>query len=74
MAQLRANGHDVRSIDQSLMGADDSDVLKLANLAETILITQDKDFGGLTIHRSLSAQGIILLKLAALSLTNTDLR
>jgi predicted nuclease of predicted toxin-antitoxin system len=44
---LRAAGHDVLAIAEVAPGADDSTVIDLAGRANSILLTEDKDFGQL---------------------------
>ena len=66
--RLRKDGLAVRSVYEESAGADDTLVLAVAQQAELILITQDRDFGELTILRRLPVTGVLLLDLARLSL------
>lgn len=64
---LRKSGFDVYSIQESLAGAADEDVLELANKQRAILITADKDFGYLVFHKQLCHFGVVLLRIPGLS-------
>ena len=44
-------------------GADDKDILRVANEEDRILITCDKDFGEAVFHGKRSHKGVILLRL-----------
>jgi len=66
---LQDAGFDVtRSID-SLPGADDSTVLELAVREDRILLTEDTDFGELTVRLGLPAVGVVRVELMALNRT-----
>ena len=54
----------MRSIYQESPGLDDSEVLRLAVEDDRILITADKDFGGMVFRERKLHKGIILLRLA----------
>ena len=60
---LRAQGHDVLYVLEMSPGISDSEVLDLANLASSILITSDKDFGELVFRQQRIHQGVILVRL-----------
>jgi predicted nuclease of predicted toxin-antitoxin system len=63
--RLRANGHDVLSVKESLPGASDSAILARAQMEMRLVITQDKDFGELAFRSGLPAEcGIILFRVA----------
>ncbi len=67
---LRAQGHDVLSVKESLRGAQDDAILAQAQSEKRIVVTHDKDFGELAFRVGLSAEcGVILLRLAG---TNND--
>ena len=67
---LRAQGHDVVSVKESLRGAQDDAILARAQSEKRIVVTHDKDFGELAFRVGLSAEcGVILLRLAG---TNND--
>ena len=63
--ELRARGHDVLSVKESLCGLDDPSILARAQAEGRVVITQDKDFGELAFHARLPSQcGVILFRLA----------
>lgn len=63
--QLRSRGHDVLSAKESMRGQSDELILDRAQQESSIVVTQDKDFGGLAFRRRLPAQcGIILFRLS----------
>lgn len=65
VTELRARGHDVFSVKESMRGADDVAVLARAQAEVRIVITQDKDFGELAYRIGLPAGcGVILFRLA----------
>lgn len=62
---LRAAGHDVLAVKESLPGADDETVLERAQTEERVVITHDKDFGELAYRVRLpSGCGIVLLRMS----------
>lgn len=61
---LRAAGHRVYSIYESARGVNDKTVMRLARAQQAVIVTKDKDFGGLVFVQRLSAPGIVLLRLA----------
>lgn len=63
---MRAAGFDVEWIAETLPGAVDADVLARAFRAGRLLLTEDKDFGELTIRFGHACHGIILVALAGL--------
>ena len=63
MAWLREQGHDVVSIEEDQWGADDSDILRFATANNRVLITLDKDFGGLIYGQGMEHRGIVFLRL-----------
>ena len=65
--RLRADGFDVTIIGGAQSGASDVDVLKIAESAGRILITEDRDFGELVVRQRLGLRGVILLELDQLS-------
>ena len=50
-------------------GIDDQTVLNLANAGDALLLTSDKDFGELVFRRRLVHAGVVLIRLAGLSMT-----
>jgi predicted nuclease of predicted toxin-antitoxin system len=62
---LRAKGHDVLSVKESLRGEQDDAILARAQIEKRIAVTHDKDFGELAFRIGLPADcGVILLRLA----------
>lgn len=65
IGQLRARGHDVLSVKETLRGASDPDVLARAQADQRLVITHDKDFGELAFRSGLPANcGIVLFRLS----------
>ena len=60
--QLRENGFEVFSINESDFGIQDTSVLSIANERQSFLITEDKDFGDLAIRDHEPHQGILLIR------------
>jgi len=60
---LQEIGYDVISIFDEYRGADDEDVLRVADEEDRVLITCDKDFGEAVFQRKQSHKGVILLRL-----------
>jgi predicted nuclease of predicted toxin-antitoxin system len=46
---LRARGHDVLAVKETMRGADDPTILARAQVERRLLVTQDKDFGELAL-------------------------
>jgi predicted nuclease of predicted toxin-antitoxin system len=66
---LRSLGHDVRSIAQDYQTAlDDRVVLQIACRERRILITGDRDFGGLIIRQHLPHAGVLYFRLRSTQL------
>ncbi len=59
---LRSDGHDVFYVQETMAGAPDDEILKLAFDQERLLLTEDKDFGELVYRLRMPAHGIILLR------------
>jgi predicted nuclease of predicted toxin-antitoxin system len=66
--RLRADGFEVISIAETMPGAADNDIVKVAG-EDSILLTEDTDFGELVVRQQLRVGGIMLLELDRL--TNT---
>ena len=62
VAALRQDGHDVVHVGEVFAGVTDDEVLALRE--RPILLTEDKDFGDLTVRLQKPAIGLILLRLA----------
>jgi predicted nuclease of predicted toxin-antitoxin system len=59
---LRAAGHEVLAVCESLSGAADSDLIALAAREQRILVTEDKDFGWLVFVTHAQSAGVILIR------------
>ena len=68
VAALRHAGHRVDYVRELEPGIDDHAVLALANAENALLLTSDKDFGELVFRRRLVHAGVILYRLAGLSM------
>ena len=66
--RLRDDGHTVTCVWELEPGVSDEAVLAQANHDEAILITADKDFGELVFRLGRAHNGILLIRLAGLSL------
>jgi predicted nuclease of predicted toxin-antitoxin system len=64
---VRAMGHDVALVRDLTQGADDEDVLTLAQEQGRILLTEDRRFGQIAINRGLPSFGVIILALDGVS-------
>ena len=61
--KLRANGVEVFSISEEVGSIKDNDVLNIANEQNTILLTEDKDFGELVFRLKLPNPGVVLVRM-----------
>src|SRR5680860_162243 len=61
---LRERGFFVFSISEKCGGIKDSEVLKIALEKDSLLITEDKDFGELAIRLKFQHKGIVLIRLS----------
>ncbi|MCI0340198.1 MAG: DUF5615 family PIN-like protein [Planctomycetales bacterium] len=59
--ELRARGHDVTSVKETLPGAPDIAVLARAGEESQVVLTFDKDFGELAFRFGLPAEGGVIL-------------
>lgn len=67
---LRAKGHDVLSVKESLRGEKDEAILAKAQSEQYLVLTHDKDFGELAFRFGLPSEcGVILVRLSG---TNRD--
>jgi predicted nuclease of predicted toxin-antitoxin system len=60
---LRADGHDVLYVAEMQRGIDDEQVLSLAQSTQSILLTEDKDFGFLVYRQRKVTGGVVLVRL-----------
>lgn len=68
---LKTKKYQVKYITDIQVGLDDFEILDLANLRNSILITFDRDFGELVFKYNYSHKGVIYLKLENQSSINT---
>ena len=59
---LRAAGHDVVAITETMRGAEDEQVIELADSQKRLLLTEDKDFGQLVFAAAKQNSGVILIR------------
>jgi predicted nuclease of predicted toxin-antitoxin system len=59
---LRAAGHDVVAIAESVRGAEDSAIIDMAVLEQRVFVTEDRDFGQLVYAAGKATCGVILLR------------
>jgi predicted nuclease of predicted toxin-antitoxin system len=64
---LRAAKFRVTYFAEEAPGADDPAILAMANEAETLLLTCDKDFGELVYRQRLTTAGVLLIRLPGLA-------
>lgn len=69
VSALREAGHSVSDIKETSPGIEDADVLTLASDSESILLTNDKDFGDLVYRDGRFSKGVILLRFGKLEIT-----
>jgi predicted nuclease of predicted toxin-antitoxin system len=62
VSSLRADGHDVLYVVETLSGADDDAILAQAFAEHRVLLTEDKDFGELVYRLGRPTRGIVLLR------------
>ena len=65
--RLRQMGIGVVSISEDSSGIKDTEVIKIANENQCLLITEDKDFGELTYRLKLVHWGILLIRLSEIA-------
>ena len=61
---LRATGHDVLWVAQSMPSAPDPDLIDVAVREDRVILTKDLDFGELIFRAGSRVRGLILLRLA----------
>jgi predicted nuclease of predicted toxin-antitoxin system len=65
---LRAKGHDVLSVKESMRGEKDEAILARAQTEKRIVLTHDKDFGELAYRIGLPSEcGVILIRLSGIN-------
>lgn len=68
VAALREAGHSVSDIKEISPGVEDHNILEIAKNLDSILLTNDKDFGELIYRDSLESNGVILLRFGKLEI------
>ncbi len=68
VARLRDDGHEVLYVAEMAPSITDDEVLEWANRHRALLVTTDKDFGELVFRLERIHAGIVLLRLAGLTL------
>jgi len=68
VAALRSAGHRVDYVREFDPGIDDQAVLAFANAGRALLLTSDKDFGELVFRQRSIHGGVVLFRLAGLSM------
>jgi predicted nuclease of predicted toxin-antitoxin system len=63
VAWFRSGGHDVSYAAETMPSEPDDSVLRRAREEGRVVVTDDKDFGNLVVHRRLSSAGVLLLRL-----------
>ncbi len=63
---VRSRGFKVYSIAESNSGINDVDVLQIAIQQNSLLLTEDKDFGELTYRLQIEHKGILLIRLTGI--------
>lgn len=67
--RLRRDGHDVIYVAELDPGITDRDVLRRAEAAGAVLLTEDKDFGEMVFREHLISRGVVLIRLAGVSVS-----
>jgi predicted nuclease of predicted toxin-antitoxin system len=62
--ELRTRGHDVMWVRDSFSGADDVSVLSKANSQGRVVLSEDRDFGDLTMQQGYPAVGIVRVRMS----------
>lgn len=70
--ELRKNGYDVLAIEDSYKGSEDEMVLEISLKENSLLMTEDKDFGELVFRLNKAHIGIILIRLSGIDLESKN--
>jgi predicted nuclease of predicted toxin-antitoxin system len=62
---LRADGHDVVALAETIARSVDDLVVEQARIDRRVLLTEDKDFGWLVFARAAASVGVILIRFPA---------
>ena len=66
--RLRLDGHEVLYVAEVAPSISDDVVLEQANMSKAVLVTADKDFGELVYRQGRIHAGVVLIRLAGVSL------
>lgn len=66
--ELRHVGHEVQYVAEMSPGINDDSVLDLARREDALLLTADRDFGDLVFRQRRVTAGVVLVRLAGLSI------
>lgn len=61
---LRDDGHEVTHVRYLFSDSSDEDLLRMANTALSILVSEDRDFGDLIVRDGCPANGVVIVKVA----------
>ena len=70
--ELRKNGYNVLAIEDSYKGSEDEMVLEISLKENSILMTEDKDFGELVFRLNKAHIGIVLIRLLGIDLESKN--
>jgi predicted nuclease of predicted toxin-antitoxin system len=59
---LRAAGHDITAVIETMPGTDDAAVINVAKSERRIFLTEDRDFGQLVYAAAVETSGVVLLR------------
>ena len=62
IAWMRSRGEDVLAVAEVCPGEPDEVVLRYATTEARVVVTDDKDFGELVVHRRFATAGVLLLR------------
>jgi len=70
--ELRKHGYNVLAIEDSYKGSEDEMVLEISLKENSILMTEDKDFGELVFRLNKAHIGIVLIRLLGVDLESKN--
>lgn len=70
--ELRKNGYNVLAIEDSYKGSEDEMVLEISLKENSLLMTEDKDFGELVFRLNKAHIGIVLIRLSGIDLESKN--
>ena len=71
---LRESGYQIEAIIELDPSVSDDEVLELADKLESILLTEDKDFGELTFRLQKPNHGIVLIRMSGVGIEEKTLK